>query len=100
MELVINQYRLTEILPVSVPMWVFSTGAIELAIGIFLVLGLYTRVVSIIAIFVLSLTFFYFNESVYSHITLFGTLSILAIESGGIWSLDLWRQKKKKVLKN
>ncbi len=94
MELVINQYHLTQILPVNAPMWVFSTGAIELAIGIFLVLGLYTRVISIIAIIVISLSFFYFNESVYSHITLFGTLSILAIENGGLFSLDRWRQKK------
>ncbi len=95
MELVINQYHLANIVPVSTQMWVLGTGLIELAIGIFIFLGLYTRAVSLIAIFVISLSFFYFNESVYSHITLFGTLSILAIESGGFLSLDSWRQKRK-----
>lgn len=95
MELVINQYHLSTVIPVSVQFWVLATGLIELVIGICLLIGWYTRAVSIIAIFVLSLTFFFFKEGVYSHITLFGTLSILAIESGGFLSIDNYRSNKK-----
>lgn len=94
MELVVHKSNLLEVIPVSPEMWVLATGIIELAVGLCLLFGYKTRAVSVIAILVLSLSFFYFKEAVYSHITLFGTLSILTIESSGIFSIDALRQKK------
>jgi uncharacterized membrane protein YphA (DoxX/SURF4 family) len=96
MELVVTQYNLHSVIPVTTQFWVLSTGLVELAIGICILIGWYTRAVSIIAVLVISLSFFYFKEGVYSHITLFGTLSILAIEGSGILSIDALKNKIKK----
>lgn len=87
-ELIVNDFGLQNVVPVSVSMWVLSAGIIEFAIGLALVLGLYTRVSAAIAFIVLSLSFFYFGEDVASHITLFGILSVLFVTQGGRWSLD------------
>jgi uncharacterized membrane protein YphA (DoxX/SURF4 family) len=85
---IVEQYNLHVIIPVSVEMWVFSVGVIELFIGLFLLFGFFTRVSSAVAFVVLSLSFFFFGEEVYSHITLFATLAILFVTGGNKWSLD------------
>lgn len=87
-ELVVQKFNLTQYIPVSAAMWVFAVGMIELAVGLFLLLGFQTRLTSIIAFFVLIVTFFFFKEDVYSHVTLFGILSALMITGGGPLSLD------------
>ena len=87
-ELVVTNFGLMNVVPVSPEMWVLSTGLIEFAVGLALILGLFTRISAGIAFIVLSLSFFYFGEDVASHITLFGTLSVLFITQGGAWSLD------------
>lgn len=87
-ELVVSEHALTSIIPVSINMWVLSAGLVELALGVLLVLGLYTRLVAVVSIIVISLTFFFFKEAVYSHVTLFSALAILAVEGAGRWSLD------------
>jgi len=86
--LVVENYHLTSIIPVSPAMWVLSAGLIEFMIGFMLFIGLKTRIVAAITFFVLSLSFFYFNEAVYSHITFFITLSIIFITGGGKFSID------------
>jgi uncharacterized membrane protein YphA (DoxX/SURF4 family) len=78
-ELVVTQYGLNAIIPVSVAMWVLSAGLIELVVGSALLIGYKTRIFAAIAFIVLSASFFFFKESVYSHITLFASLSILFI---------------------
>ncbi len=95
--LVVSQYHLQSFLNVSPAMWVLATGLIELVIGIAIFIGLKTRLSSIIAFVVVSGTFFYFKESVTAHITLFGGLSILAIEGGGLWSIDRLLEQRKKL---
>jgi len=101
--LVVDQYALTDVVHVSSQMWVFGAGIIELVVGVCLLLGLYTRLVSVVAFLILSLSFFYFKESVYSHVTLFGLLSMLLVLGGGKWSLDARRTpilpEVKKVVK-
>lgn len=87
-ELVVQKYNLINIIPVGAPMWVFAVGMIELAVGLFILIGFQTRLVSAIAFLVLVTTFFFFKEEVYSHVTLFGVLSALFITGGGAWSLD------------
>lgn len=94
---IVETYRLTSVIAVTPAMWVFAVGAIELVVGLCLLLGFWTRTVSIITFFILSLTFFYFGEDVYSHVTLFGTLSALVALGGGALSLDAWIHKKRRV---
>lgn len=85
---VVNNFGLLSVVPVSTAMWVFGAGIVELVLGIALVFGYRTRLVCAITFVVLSMSFFYFGESVYSHITLFGTLSVLFVTRGGMWSID------------
>jgi uncharacterized membrane protein YphA (DoxX/SURF4 family) len=98
-ELIVIGFDLQKVVPVSVEMWVLSTGIIEFLIGLLLILGTFTRIVSSIAFIVLSLSFFYFGEDVASHITLFGILSVLFITEGGKLSIDKLISNKKFNLK-
>lgn len=99
-ELVVAKYNLTSAIAVSPEMWVFSVGIIELAVGLFLLIGFKTRLTSAIAFAVLVVTFFYFKEDIFSHVTLFGSLSVLFITGGGIWSVDRYLEKKVVNIKN
>lgn len=94
-EFVVKVTELTGVIPVSEAMWVFSAGSIELALGVLLVLGLFTRLVSVVTFVVLGLSFFYFGEEVWSHVTLFGSISAIFILGGGPLSLDNWLEKRK-----
>lgn len=87
-EAVVIDFGLQEWIPVTSAMWVFSVGVIELAVGLVLVLGLYTRAFSLIALLVLSLSFFYFNEEVAGHVTFFGSLVVLMVTGAGRYSVD------------
>lgn len=87
-EFIVQQYRLTSFIPVSVPMWVLSAGIIEFLVGLFIVIGLETRFFAAVAFVILTASFFYFGETVYSHITLFAALSMIFITGGGMWSID------------
>ncbi len=78
-ELVVMQYGLATAIPVSPAMWVLSAGIIEFVIGLALLVRFKPRPMSAIAFVVLSLSFFYFEEAVYSHITLFATLFIMFV---------------------
>jgi len=86
--LVVQNFNLMNVIPVSTPMWVTAAGIVELAVGLALLVGFRTRLFSAIAFLVISLSFFYFGEQVYSHITLFATLSALFITGSGKWSID------------
>lgn len=94
-QLVVDNYHLTSIIPVSPAMWVLSAGLIEFLVGLLLIIGLRTRLVAAIAFCVLTLSFFYFHETVFSHITLFGTLSVIFVTGGGKVSIDGWYSKNK-----
>lgn len=87
-EIIVRDFGLQQVVPVSSAMWVASAGIIELAIGLALVFGFYTRATAAVAFIVLSLSFFYFGEDVASHITLFGILAVLFITQGGRFSVD------------
>ena len=93
-EAVVIDYHLEKIIPVSTAMWVFAVGVIELAVGLVLVLGLFTRSFSLIAFLVLTLSFFYFRENVAGHVTFFGALIVLMITGADTGSLDSLIAKK------
>jgi len=80
---VVAQFRLDQVIPVQTAMWVLSAGIIEAVLGLLIITGFYTRVVVAIAFVVLSMSFFYFGEAVYSHITLFGIMSVLFATGNG-----------------
>ena len=85
---VVLQYGLQGIVPVSAAVWVLGAGIVECVLGLLLVVGLQTRLVSAVSFLVLILSFFFFKEEVYSHITLFGALSILFVSGAGRASID------------
>ncbi len=97
---VIEKFALDAIIPVSVPMWVLAAGLIELAVGLAILFGLMTRLSVATAFIVLSLSFFFFGEDVASHITIFGTLSVLFVTGGGPWSIDSWWTTRTKKAAN
>lgn len=80
--LVVEKFNMAEAIPVSPAMWVLSAGLVELLVGLLLIIGWRPRLVSSIAFLVLTASFFFFQEAVYSHITLFGSLSVI-FSSGG-----------------
>jgi uncharacterized membrane protein YphA (DoxX/SURF4 family) len=87
-EVVVTKYHLTTVVPVSPAMWVLAVGLIELMVGIFILFGFKTRITAAIAFFVVTSTFFFFKEDVYSHVSIFAVLSALFITGGGHWSID------------
>lgn len=80
--------ELTSVIPVSAMMWTFAAGVIEFVVGLLLVIGFKTRLASVAALFILSMSFFYFGEDVTSHVTLFGTLSAVFILGVGPLGID------------
>lgn len=86
--LVVAEFKLQSVIPVSPALWVLGTGAIECLVGILLVIGFKTRLISAITFAILTLSFFFFGEDVYSHITLFGILSVLFVTGAGKMSVD------------
>lgn len=90
---VVQNYKLTSVIPVSPEMWVLSAGLIEFAVGFLLFIGFRTRLVAAIAFMVLTLSFFYFGEAVYSHVTLFGVLSVLFVTDMGNSNFGVMRRE-------
>lgn len=86
---VVQNYQLTSVIPVSPAMWVLSAGLIEFAIGLLLFVGFRTRLIAATTFLVLTLSFFYFGEAVYAHVTLFGILWVLFITDGGKLSFQI-----------
>jgi len=86
--LVVERSGLIEVIPVSSGMWTFSAGIIELLVGLMLIVGWKTRIASVAALVILSLSFFYFGEDVSSHVTLFGILSAVFILGVGKLGID------------
>ncbi len=80
---VVDTYHLQNVIPVNTAAWVYGSGLVESLIGIGLICGKYIRLLAALAFVVLSLSFFYFGEDVYAHVTLFGVLSCVFILGDG-----------------
>lgn len=93
-ELVVNAYNLTSVIPVSPALWVLGAGLTEFILGLFLIIGFEVRMTAMVSFLVISLSFFYFKEAVYSHVTLFGALSMLVALGAGPYSLDRLIKKR------
>ncbi len=94
--LVVVKTQLRNVVPVDASLWVLGAGLVELAIGLAILAGWKTRLFSAIAFVTLSLSFFYFGEEVYSHITLFAVLSAIFVFGSTKPSVDEWLTRAKK----
>lgn len=81
--LVVQLYHMNDSIFLPLAVWVAWAGIIEFLLGFFCVIGFHVRLVSAITFFVIMLSFFFFGEAVYAHITLFGGLSVLFIMGAG-----------------
>jgi uncharacterized membrane protein YphA (DoxX/SURF4 family) len=86
---VVEKYDLTAVLPVAPEMWVFGAGLGELAVGLFLLTGTFTRSAAGAGFLILTTTLFGLpDDPVLAHITLFGLTSALLITGSGPVALD------------
>ena len=85
----VEQYRLTDIVPVAPELWVVGAAIIETALGLAIVLGVLTRFSAVVGFVVLTLAMFALpDDPVIAHVGLFGLCSVLVITGAGRWSLD------------
>lgn len=86
---VVEKYDLTAVVPVSEGLWVVGAGLTELALGLALAVGLFTRAGALLALGMFTLTLFGLaDDPVLAHVTLFGLASALVITGSGPLSLD------------
>ena len=86
---VVEKYDLTSVVPVSEGLWVVGAGLTEFALGLALLVGLFTRAGALVALSMFTLTLFGLaDDPVLAHVTLFGLASALVITGGGPLSLD------------
>ncbi len=88
---VVEKYELTTVVPVDAGLWVVGAGLTEVALGVALVLGLFTRAGSLVALTIFTLTLFGLpDDPVLAHITLFGLASLLLVTGSGPFAVDGW----------
>jgi uncharacterized membrane protein YphA (DoxX/SURF4 family) len=88
---VVEKYSLTSVVPVSPEMWVAGAGLAEIAVGLALVFGLFTRASAAVAFSLFTLTLFGLpDDPVVAHITLFGLSSAILVTGRGEWSPLGW----------
>lgn len=86
---VVDQYDLTSVVPVDPGMWVLGAGLVEVALGLALIVGFFTRASASVAFAMFTLTLFALpNDPVLAHVSLFGMVSVLLITGSGPFALD------------
>lgn len=85
----VDQYHLTDVVPVAAELWVAGAIIIETALGLVIILGVLTRFSAVVGFAVLTLAMFALpDDPVIAHVGLFGLCSVLVITGAGRWSLD------------
>lgn len=86
---VVEQYGLTAVLPIGTEGWILLGGFSEVAIGLVLLAGLFTRFAAISAMGVFVLTLFAIpDDPVLAHVGLFAMCSALLITGSGPYAID------------
>lgn len=86
---VVAKYDLVSVVPVSPELWVFGAGITELAVGLLLITGTFTRSTATVGFLLLTTTLFGLpDDPVLAHITLFGLTSALMVTGSGPYALD------------
>ncbi len=86
---VVDKYDLTGFVAIDPGLWVVGAGLAEVALGLTLLIGLFTRASAFVALFVFTLTLFAIpDDPVVAHISLFGLASLLLITGSGPLAVD------------
>ena len=86
---VVAKYDLTAVVPVAPELWVVGAALSEVAVGVVLAVGLYTRAAAGLSLGLFTLTLFGLpDDPVLAHLSLFGLASALIITGAGRYSLD------------
>ncbi|WP_254863173.1 DoxX family protein [Halovivax gelatinilyticus] len=86
---VVDHYDLTGVVPVDPALWVLGAGLTEVALGLALLAGAFTRGVAVTALVVFTVTLFALpDDPVLAHVGLYGLASVLLITGGGPYSVD------------
>ncbi|MFB6167620.1 MAG: DoxX family protein [Haloferacaceae archaeon] len=86
---VVEKYGLTNVVPVAPELWVVGAGVTELAVGLLLILGAFTRGSAAVGFLLLTTTLFGLpDDPVLAHVTLFGLTSALLVTGSGPYALD------------
>ncbi len=87
---VVAKYDLTAVVPVSPETWVVGAGVTEVAVGLALLLGVYTRGVGAVAFLLFTTTLFGLpDDPVLAHVSLFGLVSALLVLGSGPYALPI-----------
>jgi uncharacterized membrane protein YphA (DoxX/SURF4 family) len=87
--LVVEKYQLTAVVPVDPGVWVLGAAVVEIALGLALVAGAFTRGVAALAFLTFTLTLFGLpDDPVLAHVTLFGMASAVFTPGSGPIALD------------
>ncbi len=88
-KMVVDQYDLTEVVPVDAGMWVLGAGLTEIVLGVALLVGFFVRASACVAFSMFTLTLFALpDDPVLAHISLFGMVSVLLITGSGPLAID------------
>jgi uncharacterized membrane protein YphA (DoxX/SURF4 family) len=90
---VVGRYDLTAVVAVDPGLWVLGAGLAEVAVGVALLAGLFTRAAAGVAFTLFTLTLFALpDDPVVAHLSLYGLVSVVLITGAGPYSLDgrLW----------
>jgi len=86
---VVAKYDLTSVVPVDAALWVAGAGLAETAVGLALVLGVFTRGAGAAAFGLFTLTLFGLpDDPVLAHLSMFALVSALLITGAGPLSVD------------
>jgi len=89
--LVVEKYNLTTIVPVDPGLWVVGAGITEIAVGIVLIVGFFTRGAATVSFILFTTTLFGLpDDPVLAHVTLFGMASAVVTLGAGPLSFDRW----------
>jgi len=87
----VTKYNLTAVVPVDPGLWVVGAGVTEIAVGVALLAGFFTRGMAATAFLLFTLTLFGLpDDPVLAHVTLFGMVSAVLTLGAGPLSFDHW----------
>ncbi|OYR58368.1 DoxX family protein, partial [Halorubrum halodurans] len=89
--LVVEKYDLTAVVPVDPGLWVVGAGVTEIAVGLALVAGFFTRGAAAVSFVLFTTTLFGLpDDPVLAHVALFGLASAVFTLGSGPLSVDRW----------
>jgi len=89
--LVVEKYDLTSVVPVDPGLWVVGAGLTEIAVGLALIAGFFTRGAAALSFVLFTTTLFGLpDDPVLAHVALFGTASAVFTLGSGPLAFDRW----------